>query len=233
MDELELADITLPGTVFTDPLSALTGLLFAFALSSLIAVMYRLTHERDEGRGIIMQSLVLLSLTIAAAMMIVGNNLARAFGLVGAVSIIRFRTSLQNTRDMAFVFIAIVLGMACGLGFYSLGALFAVFVSVVIAALSFLRGARRKPRTLKFKITFRWSPERDCRAEVERQLDAAGFSLQFKASSIRSKRFTISYEARAAEGSDIDGVAARLRAALSVGDPKFALSIRDLDGNEL
>jgi hypothetical protein len=50
--------------------------------------------------------------------MLIGDNLARSFGLVGAVSIIRFRVAVKPPMDMAFIFLIIVLGMACGLGFY-------------------------------------------------------------------------------------------------------------------
>ncbi|MBN2441501.1 MAG: DUF4956 domain-containing protein [Spirochaetales bacterium] len=94
--------------------------MLASILSFLISLIYQRLNRGRENLHLMMQSLIILSVTIAAAMMIVGNELARAFGLVGAVSVIRFRTAVQNYRDMAFVFIAIVIGMACGLQFYLL-----------------------------------------------------------------------------------------------------------------
>jgi hypothetical protein len=61
-------------------------------------------------------TLVLMSILIAMATQIIGDNVARAFSLVGALSIVRFRTAVPATRDMAFVLAAVVVGMAAGAG---------------------------------------------------------------------------------------------------------------------
>jgi hypothetical protein len=63
-------------------------------------------------------TLVLMSILIAMATQIIGDNIARAFSLVGALSIVRFRTAVPATRDMAFVLAAVVVGMAAGAGQY-------------------------------------------------------------------------------------------------------------------
>ena len=55
-----------------------------------------------------MQTIVFLTLIVAIVVMVIGNNLARTFALVGALSIIRFRTVLKDTRDIAFVFGSLV-----------------------------------------------------------------------------------------------------------------------------
>ena len=52
----------------------------------------------------------------ALVIMVIGNNLARAFGLVGALSIIRFRTAIKDTQDIVFIFFALAVGMAAGVG---------------------------------------------------------------------------------------------------------------------
>ena len=59
-----------------------------------------------------------------------GNNAARAFSLVGAVSVIRFRTPLEDTRDTAFVLFAVILGMASGVGYFEVGLLGLLAVGV-------------------------------------------------------------------------------------------------------
>ena len=110
----------------------IAGLLIALVLSWLIALVYKRVNRDREELYVMMHTLVLLAVTIAAAMMIIGNNLARAFGLVGAVSIIRFRTAVKNSKDMAFVFLAIVIGMACGLGFRLLALVFTGSPSTVL-----------------------------------------------------------------------------------------------------
>ena len=63
-------------------------------------------------------TLVLMSILIAMATQIIGDNIARAFSLVGALSIVRFRTAVPATRDVAFVLAAVVVGMAVGAGQY-------------------------------------------------------------------------------------------------------------------
>ncbi len=59
---------------------------------------------------------MLLTVLIAMVMLVIGNSVARAFGLVGALSIVRFRTVVSDTRDTAFVIFAVVIGMALGAG---------------------------------------------------------------------------------------------------------------------
>jgi uncharacterized membrane protein YhiD involved in acid resistance len=60
---------------------------------------------------------VLLAVLIALVMMVIGDSLARAFGLAGALAIVRFRTVVDDTRDTAFVLFAVISGMAAGTGY--------------------------------------------------------------------------------------------------------------------
>ena len=84
-----------------------------------------------------MQSMVFISVILAGAMMVIGNNLAVAFGLVGAVSIVRFRMNVGSIMDMSFIFLSIVIGMACGLGFYFIATVIAVFTGVLMICIHF------------------------------------------------------------------------------------------------
>jgi uncharacterized membrane protein YhiD involved in acid resistance len=59
-------------------------------------------------------------------MIIIGSNIARAFALVGAMSIVRFRNPIKETRDLVYIFAAIAAGMAAGTGFFSMSVLFAI-----------------------------------------------------------------------------------------------------------
>jgi len=71
-------------------------------------------------------------MVVALVMMIVGSNIARAFSLVGALSIIRFRNAVKETRDVGFIFFSMAIGMAVGTKFYLLAAVAAVVISLVI-----------------------------------------------------------------------------------------------------
>src|SRR5690348_967343 len=88
------------------------------ALGCVVAGVYRLTHGkgRPEGNGLT-ATLVMLTVLIALVTMVIGNNQARAFSLVGVLAIVRFRTVVEDTRDTAFVIFAVAMGMAVGAGF--------------------------------------------------------------------------------------------------------------------
>jgi hypothetical protein len=96
------------------PYYVVLRLIAAFALGILIA----LVHVRVTGSGSIRQSfpstLVMMCCLIAMVTEVVGDNVARAFSLVGALSIVRFRTVVRDTRDTAFVIFSVVVGMAVG-----------------------------------------------------------------------------------------------------------------------
>jgi Domain of unknown function (DUF4956) len=125
-------------TTETAPLSEVSvvlRLLGALVLGLLVAWVYRRTRPPTKAGASLQVTLVLLSILIATVTMVVGNNPARAFSLVGALSIIRFRTIVQDTQDTAYVIFAVVMGMAAGanapwiagMGFLVVG--FAAFVT--------------------------------------------------------------------------------------------------------
>ncbi|MCA9291334.1 MAG: DUF4956 domain-containing protein [Phycisphaerales bacterium] len=92
--------------------------LVALTLGMVVAAIYRLTCGRDgrQARSL-MATLVLLTVLIAMISSVIGDNVARAFSLVGALSIVRFRTVVEDTRDTAFVIFAVGVGMAIGSGY--------------------------------------------------------------------------------------------------------------------
>ncbi len=96
------------------PLDVLIRLLAAFALGCVVAWIYRLTRKSTEIAASFPTTLVLLSILIAMVTQVIGDNVARAFSLVGALSIVRFRTVVRDTQDTAYVIFAVVVGMAVG-----------------------------------------------------------------------------------------------------------------------
>jgi hypothetical protein len=130
-----------------DDLEASLGLLAirlgaAFVLGCLAAGVYRATRGRTEGEKSFLATLVLLSVLIAMVTLVIGTNTARAFSLVGALAIVRFRTVVEDTRDTAFVMFAVVVGMAAGAGFFLTALAGVPFVA--LAALIFRSGKREK-----------------------------------------------------------------------------------------
>jgi len=91
--------------------------------------------------------------------MVIGNNLARAFGLVGALSIIRFRTAVKDVQDIVFIFFSLAIGMAAGVGLYLIAIMGIVFIGVAIFVLSRINYAlQRREFVLQFAFS---SPEEE------------------------------------------------------------------------
>lgn len=109
-------------------------LCLSFSLSLVIGKTYQVTHKGISYSQGNVQTYVLMAVVVAVIMLVIGSNIARAFSLVGALSIVRFRNAVKESRDVGFVFWAMAVGMACGTRFY----LMAVFATVVIAAFVFV-----------------------------------------------------------------------------------------------
>jgi uncharacterized membrane protein YhiD involved in acid resistance len=75
-------------------------------------------------------------MVVALVMLIVGSNIARAFSLVGALSIIRFRNAVKESRDVGFIFLTMAIGMAVGTRFYLLAGIAAAVISLVILVMT-------------------------------------------------------------------------------------------------
>lgn len=106
----------------------LAVLVTSFLLALVFAWTYKHTHRGLSYSTSFVHTIVIMTVTVGAVMLIIGSNLARAFALVGALSIIRFRTAVKDPRDVAFIFMAMAAGMACGTRFYGVGVLFTLFV---------------------------------------------------------------------------------------------------------
>jgi len=93
---------------------ALAALLLALALCVVIAWVYTLTYQGLSYLRGFAQTLAVGGIVSALVMMAIGSDVGRGLGLVGALTIIRFRTTLKDTRDLLFVFASLVVGVACG-----------------------------------------------------------------------------------------------------------------------
>ena len=118
----------------------LINIVAAFVIGVLLSVTYRLTHKGLSYSQSFSQTVVFVAVIVAIVMMVIGGSLARAFALVGALSIIRFRTVLKDTKDMAFIFGALALGMAAGTSNYFLavaGTVLVIFTAYILYKTNF------------------------------------------------------------------------------------------------
>jgi hypothetical protein len=99
-----------------DSLVLVARLAISLALGALVVAVYRGTRSATNVTPSFPATLVLLTVLIAMITQVIGDNVARAFSLVGALSIVRFRTVVRDTKDTAFVIFAVGVGMAVGAG---------------------------------------------------------------------------------------------------------------------
>lgn len=103
-----------PAYEFPQLVNVVYSFLWAFLLSSLIAITHRFTFTGDYYPKNFFQSLILGALVTALVMMAIGDSLARGLGVFGAMAIIRFRTRIDDPRDVLFLFAALSTGLAIG-----------------------------------------------------------------------------------------------------------------------
>ena len=117
------------------PSEILINLILAFALGMIISWIYKSTHKGLSYSQSFMLTTVFVTVIVAMVIMIIGNNLARAFALVGALSIIRFRTVVKDTKDTAYVFWGLAAGMAAGTSSYFIALAGTVIISAIAMTL--------------------------------------------------------------------------------------------------
>ena len=136
-----------------------TNILVAMLCGLAIAWLYRHTY-RGPGYSIsFVNSIVFLTMITAVVILAIGSNLARAFGLVGAMSIIRFRTAVKETQDIVYIFFALAVGMAAGGGYHKIALLGALSVGGIIYLFS--KTAAFSPRKEEYLLQFSYSPNGD------------------------------------------------------------------------
>lgn len=110
--------------------------IFAIIVSTILNIIlskfYTFTNTNHSYSSSFAQSIVLVGITVTLIMIIIGSNIARAFALVGAMSIVRFRNPVKDSKDLVFIFSSIAIGMACGTQFYIYGFVFLVIFCSIL-----------------------------------------------------------------------------------------------------
>ncbi len=115
---------------------SLFNLGIAFIAGIVIGWIYKITHKGLSYSQSFVITTVLVTVVVALVIMVIGNNLARAFALVGALSIIRFRTVVKDTKDTAFIFWALAVGLAAGTSNYFLTIFGTGVIGIIIIILN-------------------------------------------------------------------------------------------------
>jgi len=148
-----MEETPLTGGLFS-PQAVLLSLLLAFVLGQVIAWVYYITHSGLSYSRSYVQSLILITVVVAMVMAVIGNNIITAVGLMGALAIIRFRNVVKDTRDIAFIFSALVVGMAAGSHRYATALVGTVIICLIAIYLFFTDFGSHEPHNgfLRFSL---------------------------------------------------------------------------------
>ncbi len=152
------------------PQTVLLSLLLAFVLGQTLAWVYYVTHSGLSYSRSYVQSLILITVVVSMVMAVIGNNIITAVGLMGALAIVRFRNVIKDTRDIAFIFCALVVGMAAGSHRYATAIVGTVVLCVIALYLFFTDFGSHEPHNgfLRFSLRGSFGPDHPVPAILRR-----------------------------------------------------------------
>lgn len=164
----------LEGTSITtngfSPEGVLIALLLAFVLGQILAWVYYFTHSSLSYSRSFVQALIVITVVIAMVMSTIQNSFVTAVGLMGALSVIRFRNMIKDTRDIAFIFCALVIGMAAGSQRFALAIIGTLFLSFIFLYLHVTAFGSHKPHNgfLRFNVAGHIGPDHAVHSTLKR-----------------------------------------------------------------
>lgn len=188
-----------------EPATLACRLVLSVIFGVLVAAIYRRTKHTPDGAQSFSATLVLLTILIAVVTQVIGDNVARAFSLVGALSVVRFRTVVQDTRDTAFVIFAVVVGMAVGASNLTVAA--SGLVTVGFAAWLFRPKTSGAAEGRLASINVRLGLGHNPQTAVRPALDRAASAVDLTSVGTSKKGSSIDYAFRVRLRPDIDPAA--------------------------
>lgn len=191
-------------TQYASSLAVTYGIALAFMLGIGIALIYNYTFRGLSYSKNFLHALVLCPIVSTIAMQAIGDNLARGIGMMGAISLLRFRSTLKDPRDMFFLFAAMALGIACGVHSYSIaciGALGFIACVLILDNVDFIT-----PAQFDGLLRFNFEPLPETRSMVEDLLTkhCRTFSLVTLREMAQGGRFDYAYQVKFNPASSFD-----------------------------
>lgn len=119
------------------------NMVIALALGLVIYLSYRFSHSGAVYSARFNVSLLMMTLITTMIMNVIGNNIALSLGMVGALSIVRFRTAIKDARDTAYIFWCIAVGICCGVSYYALAAISTGMIFLVMLVMGSVKTNNR------------------------------------------------------------------------------------------
>ncbi len=146
------------------PLDVVIALLFALAAGAVIALVYKKTYRGVLYSPSFTLTLILLCLVTTPVVKCIGSNVALSMGMVGALSIVRFRTAVKDPLDTAYMFWAITMGILIGSNAYVIAVVALLGISVIMLAISYMR--LRSPNAYLLVLHY----DEDAQVDIENTL---------------------------------------------------------------
>lgn len=126
-----------------NPQTIILRMIVATVIAFFIFLSYSISHEGSIYSKKFNVSLVALTVITTAVMIVIGNNIAMSLGMVGALSIVRFRTAIKDSRDTVYIFWTIVTGICCGAGDFAVASVGGAFTFLVLLILGRIKNDNR------------------------------------------------------------------------------------------
>lgn len=160
-----------------EPIQLIFNMTVALALGLLIFVTYRLTYSGAAYSKKFNASLMMMTLVSTVVMTVISNNIALSLGMVGALSIVRFRTAIKDPRDTTFIFWCIAVGICCGISFYMVAAIGSIYIFAVMLILGRVHTVEKRLLLIRAE------------REVEKNVESVVY-LYFKKIELQAKNTT-------------------------------------------
>jgi len=204
------------------------NIIISFVIGILIAVVYRSTHKGLSYSQSFSHTIVFVTMIVAIVMMVIGGSLARAFALVGALSIIRFRTVLKDTKDMSYVFGALALGMAAGTSNYFLAALGTLSIILLAYFLKFTNFCAVYKSEFILRFRFRQSGDSNAYLDVIKELCKSSNLLHIEPSA-DNQSLSLTYDIILKDDANAKDLTARIGAIEDISEVVLIASKNDVD----
>ncbi|UPK43814.1 DUF4956 domain-containing protein [Paenibacillus pabuli] len=132
--------------------NAIVTIGLAIIMGAIISLTYMKTNQSTYSQSFTL-TMVVLPVIVAIIILLIGSNIARAFSLAGAFSIIRFRSAPGDPKDIAYVLFTMASGLACGVGAFGYAVLFTIILCVLMFVLSRFNFGAKKSQQKTLKVT--------------------------------------------------------------------------------
>ena len=143
-----------------------TSILVATLCGTLLAVFYQRVQRGVNYSPSIVKSIIMLCIITSFVMMVIGDNLARAFGMVALISLIRFRTTVKGAQDFMFIYLALAIGVSAGVGLYAVTLAGTLLIIAITWVMTLFHAGSNQQHEFTLRITS------DSETGHERQVEA-------------------------------------------------------------